>query len=272
MAEFNVTLVDYTLFSGFYGIFVPTEVTVSTSLTLDLGIAGIFGIPVDGGELVEDGLMDLTCETFRVETLLSTLTLSVTTDCGSGIDTTLSLTDSFQPTELELTTEWTSALSLVAGISYFVERPTSRCTYAPNVSGGNIDPTAPTLVDNFLVSFTCADPSASISIRRPDFNDIDEIATTRVYRNGILGDLFVYSDPQWPSSRTFTLDFTNLSETQAEDFRDFLALTIGLEVTYHDYFDREWNGIILTPNAEFSHNGKGCQYETKIQFRVIGEI
>lgn len=122
-----------------------------------------------------------------------------------------------------------------------------------------------TRIDSATVTFD--DGSTTITLRAPNSANREEINTTRIYRTTANGDLIVFADADWPKTYRHTLEFSALSEEKANEFYDFLAGSVGLLVTYTDYDSQEWEGIIMTPDAEFFQTGKSdCSFGTSIQF------
>lgn len=110
----------------------------------------------------------------------------------------------------------------------------------------------------------------SVILRSPIFNNTQSIHQTRIQRESISGKLIIYRDQQWPQTETFHWSFEALTETQRDDFLDFIYSTLGLQVTVSDYEGRDWLGIISNPEVETSQVSRGCGYTVNLEFE--GEI
>lgn len=104
------------------------------------------------------------------------------------------------------------------------------------------------------VQFICNNPSAlpnaintTITIRKPEFGDSDQVDQFRVERLTFGGALDIMQDKMWPTTEKLEMSWEYLSETDATNLLLFLNTTLGQIITFKDQFGRTLTGYILTP-------------------------
>lgn len=113
--------------------------------------------------------------------------------------------------------------------------------------------------------------TTSVTLRIPEFANSDSIELARINRNSRAGDLLVGRDPQWPKTEILKMRFKEMSQQQAKDYLAFISLTLGKDVTFVDYENVTWTGIILNPDAQVTQetqNNSGCGgFATELVFQ-----
>jgi hypothetical protein len=66
-----------------------------------------------------------------------------------------------------------------------------------------------------------------------------------------------------------SLEVQHLKQTQVDDLLDFFLDSLGQEVGLLDHENRQWRGIILTPDAEVTYVGRENR---SVQFDFEGEL
>lgn len=131
-----------------------------------------------------------------------------------------------------------------------------------------IQVTVPTLPAFTPVILTLG--SLSVTLDVPDFGNSHEIEVARINRISRAGTLQVFRDSIWPETEVLNFRFNKLSEAKAQSFMQFVAETLGKEITMTDHEGVVWNGIIMNPDAEIICNDKSCEpYETELVFQGV---
>ena len=124
-----------------------------------------------------------------------------------------------------------------------------------------------TLADD--VTFLCT--GGSITLRNPDFGNSESVDVDRVLNVSRGGTPNIFRDPVWPQQTTLTVSFSVLTRAKALELLDFLQDCLGLLVTYTDYENRDWEGIITNPDSAVVDEGD-CRYSASLSLvgtRVI---
>lgn len=112
-------------------------------------------------------------------------------------------------------------------------------------------------------------PTSKVTLRKPEMDNRDRNAYTRVNHETRGGKLIVYADPQWPNVRTLAVTIIGLIESKVDEFQDFMYSTIGQEIGLTDWEGRLWKGIITNPNEAATQDGKS---RWTITFEFEGEL
>lgn len=124
-----------------------------------------------------------------------------------------------------------------------------------------IPQTEPTFVKQATVEFAYpyAAPTTTLTFPCPALGDVERYSQQRITRETRGGDLIVYRDPTWPEDDELALTFTNLRETNRDDFLTLLEDTVGTEIKYTDHFGQIWKVIITNPEtAIVTDSDIGC--------------
>lgn len=115
-----------------------------------------------------------------------------------------------------------------------------------------------TITPNPLVSFVSTNlvPTLTLTIKAPDFENIDELHFNKVQHNSRNGDLIIYKDPIWPVWEVFGLHFSYLSQKDIYNLIIFINSTLGQDVIYTDFESRSWLGLITNPVGEIVQPGR----------------
>lgn len=169
----------------------------------------------------------------------------------------------------------TDDLGLNQSATYYIDRGCVRVAYSPYVGASDPDYTPPTTVEPTLGSNTLTlthpytAPTTTLVLRNPAFSDKDRLNFNRINRETRGGTLIVFSDPKWPKTQTLALQVDNLNPTQAEDMIVFLRTSLGQEIGLLDWENRQWRGIITTPDARITHVGR---HDRSIAFEFQGRL
>jgi hypothetical protein len=132
------------------------------------------------------------------------------------------------------------------------------------------DTTVPTLGEHKLkLTYPYLLPSLAVTLTNPAFGDKDRLNFNRINRETRGGTLIVYADPKWPKTQTLAIQVDNLNPNQAEDMISFLRISLGQEIGLLDWENRQWRGIITTPDARITHVGRS---DRSIAFEFQGRL
>lgn len=107
----------------------------------------------------------------------------------------------------------------------------------------------------------------SVSLPSPEFGNQEELGLTRIQRETRGGDLIVYSDPIWPKTKVFKMQFAGCDVTQRDDFFELVEASLGKVVTFADHEGNSHTGFIKNPQAPATHlfREKGIVLEFEFQ-------
>jgi len=127
---------------------------------------------------------------------------------------------------------------------------------------------APVLSHSKTITLTWpyVSPSVSLTIRAPEFGNVDEVHQKRVLRQSRGGDLIAYRDPAWSKFRRLNYTIAGLSISDAQLLQAFFLDSLGTEMGLLDFESRQWRGYVIAPESEIVQKGVDCQWEGKINF------
>jgi hypothetical protein len=108
-----------------------------------------------------------------------------------------------------------------------------------------------------------------VTLRKPEMDNRDRNAYTRVSEETRGGKLIVYADPDWPKVRTLAVTVVGLTETKVDELQTFMQATVGEEIGITDWEGRLWKGFITNPNEPATQDGKAMW---TITFEFQGEL
>lgn len=112
-------------------------------------------------------------------------------------------------------------------------------------------------------------PTSKVTMRKPEMDNRDRNAYTRVNSETRGGKLIVFSDPNWPHVRTLAVTIVGLTEAQVDELQSFMQDTLGQEIGLTDWEGRLWKGVIVNPNEAATQDGRS---RWTVTFEFQGEM
>lgn len=243
------------------------------SATNTIGFVHVAGRAI---EATTDNTIVFTQTAERKNIALSTIVFVSSVSGGKGADpeTDLGLT-STAARVLVAPRSASSAIPFLQSATYILERSCTEQNYTPFVGSPNPDftpptTTAPTLGHATLtLTYPYTSPTTTLVLRNPEFRNQDTLSFNRINRETRGGTLIVFADPNWPKSQVLKLQVDFLKQSQVDDLLEFFLDSLGKEVGLLDHENRQWRGIILTPDAEITHVGRENR---SVQFEFDGAL
>lgn len=256
-----------------------TSIAVGRQAVINKTVSNILSFSESVGKIFENSAssaLALDNETERRHYPISVLELVSVAEGFQTKDgtTLLGITDAVSYTAI-YARSLESDLEITQSSTYLLTNTGIECTYAPSVgtvSSGITPPptTAPTLgTATLTLTWPYAVPSQTLVLRNPVFGNIDRLEFQRINRESRGGTLLIYADPNWPKQQVMALQIDSLSEEKKVQLVTFLQSSLGQEIGLLDHENRQWRGIITTPDAEITHVGN-CNYSVSFEFE--GEL
>jgi hypothetical protein len=164
-------------------------------------------------------------------------------------------------------------------LTWYEDTPCGRKQYSPfqgeNTIPLDVSPPSDNLQDpqgdtgNFsLYQPYLGVPSSEVILRKPEMDNRDRNAYTRVNHETRGGKIIVYADPTWPTVRTLAVTIIGLTETQVDELQSFMQDTLGQEIGLTDWEGRLWKGFIPNPNEPATQDGRNMW---TVSFEFQGE-
>lgn len=177
--------------------------------------------------------------------------------------------------EADLNRDLETGLNLVSSATYSLERSCTEKNYTPFVGSGSNEftppsTTVPTLGSATLtLTYPYVSPTTTLVLRNPEFRNTDTLNFNRINRVTRGGTLIVFADPDWPKTQTLRMECQYLKKEQADNLLDFFKDSLGKEIGLLDHENRQWRGIVMTPDAEISHVSRSNR---SVSFDFEGEL
>ncbi len=222
------------------------------------------------------GLTDEVERTYAVSSIL-VLSQAVTVSQGILVEHVLDLAGDTTGVNGIFGRSVSSPLDIDHGVAFYIEREALLCQYSPfigtNGDGGATTPPSatPPILGTATLTLThpFVTPTTTLVLRNPEFGDTHELSFSRINRETRGGTLEVFADPQWPKTQVLNLTIEALTEAETNSFLAFLGVSLGQEIGLLDWYNRQWRGIITTPDANVTDAGN-CR--KSINFEFEGEL
>lgn len=97
--------------------------------------------------------------------------------------------------------------------------------------------------------------SLSVVLPAPDFNNTESL-DYQINVNETKGGYEIpFRHTEWPKTVVLEYSWDSLKFEQVENLREFMKITVGQIITIDDYEGNNWQGIIVTPEADVSETG-----------------
>lgn len=214
----------------------------------------------------------------RIHSVSNVLAIVQATTVATGISVSsvLNLIDTANPNGT-FGRSVASPMDIDHSLTYFIERKAFECQYNPFVGengddNDTIPPSAtPPVLGNGTLTLThpFVAPTTTLVLRNPEFGDTHDLAFSRINRETRGGTLIVFADPVWPKTQVLQVTVEALTDAQTNSFLTFLATSLGQEIGLLDWHNRQWRGLVTTPEAEVTDGGN-CRKNVSFEFE--GEL
>lgn len=114
--------------------------------------------------------------------------------------------------------------------------------------------------------------SSTITLRNPDFNDVQRLDTNDIFRHSRGGTPLHYRSSLWPRITSRGMTITRLTQAKMQEFRDLMITDAGKEFTISriDGVYTLWTHVcyILTPIFDIIRVRPPCSYDISFELQV----
>jgi len=131
-----------------------------------------------------------------------------------------------------------------------------------DTSYGSIDESTPSLSSNTLtLTYPYSTPTLTLTLKNPEFGDQDVLSFAKIDRTTRGGDRKIYAANKWGETQRLQLTVSNLlaCNVAVADIVTFLNSSLGKEVGLRDWHNRQWRGVIVTPDTEIEQEVTGTR-------------
>lgn len=124
----------------------------------------------------------------------------------------------------------------------------------------------PTTQINYVrFTYPFTSPTLSFTCKTPELGNTETISLLRVIRQTRGNTLRVVRSAQWPKVEVLNLNFTDLTETDAINFKALLGQSVGKYIGYLDYLSRQWKCLITNPDTPISEEKVNRGFSIQLQ-------
>ena len=128
--------------------------------------------------------------------------------------------------------------------------------------------TPPTFADATLtLTYPYVSPTSTLVLKNPELGNSDSLTFTVIDRETRGGDRIVYSDSKWAKAEVHAIELVNVCSPTFDNLLAFLNASLGKEIGFLDWENRQWRGIILAPNTVIQRTRDG--YNVRLQFQGV---
>jgi hypothetical protein len=80
------------------------------------------------------------------------------------------------------------------------------------------------------------------------------------------GTLLQFADSHRPIIRKMQITIANMTGVQKAGIENLIVNSVGEELVLDDGEGRVWKGVFLTDPLEFHRTGRGCRWQTELEF------
>lgn len=229
-----------------FGQSTQKQATINVALEHSLSFEPIMGPTVE--ESVSNNI-SFTQEAARAEDPSNDIefTQDVNAVASKGASNSLSFSQEVTP-EIELTLPIENNIQFTQDVVAWKDEPCDRYEYTPYGVG------LPAITTGTASSISLVCGASSIVLRNPNFGNSESLDVDRALNRSRGGTPNIYRDPNWPESTTINIQIAVMKESEAKELLDFLLDCLGQLITYTDYENRVWEGIVTNPNEAIIEN------------------
>lgn len=119
-------------------------------------------------------------------------------------------------------------------------------------------PIQPRSGNHFPVSFeSVTDSPAAVFLRAPEMDDKHRMSFDRVNRETVGGELNVYRDDAWTTTKSMLFTIVGIKTAIFESLQAFMFATLGQEVLFNDWTGVTWKGVVTNPEEAATEDRDG---------------
>ena len=262
------------------------DAVVTSGATLNFSLVDQIDLIDLVGRLFTESVSDslsLTDDTERVHWLSDSVspTDAASADQSTGVFDNVYITDSALP-NCDRSLTLADSVTLEDLVNYWVIQTIGPTVVAYNgltcrqdkifAPNGRPPYSSPTTVSRKTVILTWpfARPVYTVTVRNPEFNNIDRKHYRRITRATRGGTFRQFRDPQWPRYANLNYVIHLVREHDSDNLLNFLLQSRGQQIGLLDFESRQWQGVVLTPGAQAEfHILRGVR---SIQFEFEGAL
>jgi hypothetical protein len=112
-------------------------------------------------------------------------------------------------------------------------------------------------------------PTLSLDMRNPRFGNVLTGNMQTINRRLRGGQLSSGRGVTWPDIVTIRLAFEALDSVKKGEFLNFVKESSGYEIGLLDHENRQWRGVIVSPDIVSTQLGRVCNFGTEFEFRGV---
>jgi len=97
--------------------------------------------------------------------------------------------------------------------------------------------------------------AGDLTIPYVELGNIEQIKNGQVEQSNVSGEVLILKQSYWPTIYKLSYRFNNISECPSDlEIIEYLATSVGQEITLTDHTGVDWIGCITTPVSELTKN------------------
>jgi hypothetical protein len=147
------------------------------------------------------------------------------------------------------------------------------CEYTPQIIGGDMPQTLPTVtpVDYVRFTYPFVSPTFTLQCKTPELGNNHTYTAMRLMRETRGKTFHTIRYAMWPKVDVMNINFMNLDQTAANNFKSLITMSVGKYIGYLDYLSRQWKCLITNPDTAISQEAVNCGYAVQLQMEVTAQ-
>jgi len=117
------------------------------------------------------------------------------------------------------------------------------------------------------VTYPYTSPSLTVNLRVPKFGNTDTVKTESIFRRTVGNQLLAGRASAWPKIELLKFSFEALTQAQRDAMLNFAKQSSGAEIGLLDQENRQWRGVITSPEIKVEQRSRTCDFLVDFEFR-----
>lgn len=123
------------------------------------------------------------------------------------------------------------------------------------------------ILNDFEISFN----ATTVTILAPLFNNIEQKEHKRILRHSRGGNLIVYTDVFWKSSKILKLQFDGLTISVLNELYTLINDSLGKIITIRTHENVTYSGFVINPLIESQELKEDCDHTFELEIEIIDQ-